>query len=824
MSLFRQSFRRRSPPVGLVKANPDWVARGLSFLTYGNGIVPLSIPDAAITRNGLVAEATPYGPSPAYNGSSIDLQIAGSITGSTPNGATLFALARAIGLSADAAIISQGNTAGGSRSLFRLYFVAVSSAYGLQFRDNSDAIIQLNTGVAESAPTPYRFLTAVYRTGAGEKSLWMNGAKKASDSTTTGTMTLNVTSVGSLVRDTTAGYFNGRIPLAGIINRALSDQEVVELSNSYWDLFASSRKSYWLGPVPTTPPLAADLDATESGDDTFAGTGSYTSAGPATAVLDATESGSDTFAGTGTAPETVVTVSDNGVWTWYNDERVRYYNGHYYAGYVTSGGDIGITKYNPSTGVKSSYTLATAFETDDHDNPSIYILPNGKIVVAYCAHGGSIVNTRVSTNAEDVSAWGSVNYTNITTSSYAHIFKCGAYYWVFFRASANSQNYVVRTTDFVTYGTPAQITNNGSGNRPYVKYCQNGDNRIDVFFSEAHPGEIAGGHNRLYHIYLTESAGALVGHKSDGTSTTLPAALSDATLVFDSVGESTNAWTWQIRPDIDGYPRVLFARFESTTDHRAMFSRWNGSAWTTPTQIATMGTYLYSAEPYYSGGMTFDGNSPNHVYLSKQVGSYWEIQEYGTTDDGANWSKTRDVTASSSVKNCRPYSPVGHAGKAVFWWAGTYSSYTSFNTDILANDGPIYSDVVITGELAATESGGDTFSGTGTVSVAGTLTADLAATESGEDAFSGAGILTPVGAISANLAATESGSDTFAGAGSWTAVSAAQIYADLAATESGFDLAHLVARFDPYTVTVMAPTGSRRYPLRKQTATMPGAQ
>ena len=127
--------------------------------------------------------------------------------------------------------------------------------------------------------------------------------------------------------------------------------------------------------------------------------------------------------------------------------------------------------------------------------------------------------------------------------------------------------------------------------------------------------------------------------------------------------------------------------------------------------------------------------------------------------------------------------------------------------------------------MAATDSGADVFAGTGSLNgAAATLTADLAATESGEDTFAGTGALTPAGVTTATLDATESGSDTFAGTGSWTAAAATQLFADLAAADSGDDLAHFVARIEPYTVTVMAPSGSRRYPLRKQTATMPGAQ
>jgi hypothetical protein len=490
------------------------------------------------------------------------------------------------------------------------------------------------------------------------------------------------------------------VPLHGRLDK----QALRSLSVNPWQLLAGSTAKR-----PLDLPSVSTYVYSPSGGLSFAGAAatSKTSSGPTTYTY--SPSGGITFSGNATTSLNGRTViSTDGAWTWFNDERVRYYNGHYYVGYVTSAGDIGITKYNATTGAKSSYTLAAGFEEDDHDNPSIYILPDGKIVAAYCKHNVSQVNVRVSTNSEDITSWTDVVYTNGSFSSYANIYKCGAYYWIFFRPGTGFQDYVVRTTDFATFGTPTKIIDSNTAGVlwPYVKYCQNGDDRIDAFYNTGHPNQEL--HPDLYHIYFTESGGDLVPHKSDGTTLTLPVLTTDGTQVFDS-GTTTSAWVWQVRPDWQGYPCVLFARFQTTSDHRAMFSRWTGSAWSSAVEIASMGTYLLSTEYQYSGGMTFDGNNRNRVYLSKQVGSYWEIQEYETTDSGANWSKTRDVTSGSTVKNCRPYSPIGHQGKAVFWWSGTYTAFTNFDTDILAADGEVDSDAPTSYTYSA--SGGITLSG-----------------------------------------------------------------------------------------------------------------
>lgn len=80
----------------------------------------------------------------------------------------------------------------------------------------------------------------------------------------------------------------------------------------------------------------------------------------------------------------------------------------------------------------------------------------------------------------------------------------------------------------------------------------------------------------------------------------------------------------------------------------------------------------------------------------------------------------------------------------------------------------------ITGTLAGSESGSDTFAATGTLGAFGSL----AATEVGSDTFAATGQLGVIGA----LAATETGSDTFAATGT-----VSQIYGSLAASETGSD-------------------------------------
>lgn len=110
------------------------------------------------------------------------------------------------------------------------------------------------------------------------------------------------------------------------------------------------------------------------------------------------------------------------------------------------------------------------------------------------------------------------------------------------------------------------------------------------------------------------------------------------------------------------------------------------------------------------------------------------------------------------------------------WDSGKWSEIvgqmaaTESGSDTFAGEG----DVIVTGTMAATESGVDVFASTGTVQVTG----QMAATESGVDQFAAEGTVQVTG----EMAATESQADTFSGEGDVINTGT------MSATESGVDV------------------------------------
>lgn len=385
-----------------------------------------------------------------------------------------------------------------------------------------------------------------------------------------------------------------------------------------------------------------------------------------------------------------------GGWSWFTNPRAIYHAGTYqrtYIGTIDGSGNLYVGQYTHTTGAIVWTLLTATLEVDDHDNPSLIVRPSdSKLVAFYAKHAADTsLRFKVSSNAEDASAWGSESTTtfsgNVTYANPIVLDDDSDACYVFSRINEGATDYrwsYKRTTDFSTWGSEVEFWDTGAVQQ-YLHCAKNGTGRIDFFASDKHPDNNTGG-SSLYHFYAEWDSGSstLKWYNSAGTEQTLPIDTSKATLVYDGSG-GNDGWNHQIAIDGSGYPRVLFQKRVATTgtgDNRLMFSRWNGSAWTTPVEIAALGGYVYSGELSYTGVACFDGSDINTVYMGKQESSIYEIQAWTTSDNGATWSKSRDITSGSATHNLRPFSPLGHPGRmACLWSAGSYTSYTSYTLE-----------------------------------------------------------------------------------------------------------------------------------------------
>ncbi len=256
----------------------------------------------------------------------------------------------------------------------------------------------------------------------------------------------------------------------------------------------------------------------------------------------------------------------DGAWSWFADPRAVHHRGRTYVGWVAQDGDIKLSVYDHATLTRTTALVAPRVEIDDHANPAVQILPDGRVRAYYSAHGGTRMWYRTSLAPEDVSAWGPAQTVpeNVTGSfgftypNPIHLAAEGRTY-LFWRGGNFNPTFTSQP-DGSDAWAPVRGLIAVPGERPYVKYDSDGESTIHIAFTNAHPNE-SGDVNIYYAAYrggaLRRADGTVIGPLGTAIS---PGA---ADLVFDA---PQNAWIHDVAHDDQGRPVLVFATFESTSD------------------------------------------------------------------------------------------------------------------------------------------------------------------------------------------------------------------------------------------------------------------
>lgn len=403
-------------------------------------------------------------------------------------------------------------------------------------------------------------------------------------------------------------------------------------------------------------------------------------------------------------------LTEDGVWTWFTNPRSVIYEDtarKMYTGQVRSNGDITVSSLDLNTGAYVETVLIAALEVDDHNNAAILILPDGRVACFYSGHNSTnVVRYRISLNPEDISTFAAeqqiaagagVSYSN------PHYLTAESKLYHFFRGAnggggIGSPNYVVSSNLGSSWSSPVEILRNGTA-RPYVHYCGNGTDRVDLVCSAGHPRDITAGTGSIYHLYM--EGGNL--YQTDGTLIASlaslsggPLSLAQLTKLYDATtdkgtAQSGNAWPAGVCYDEDGHPVVVYSIYDNLTNgNNYAIARWNGTAWVRRLLLSgTLWIHSGNGEPQYVGGIISDpGNPLGRLYLSRQVAGEWEIERWDSTDFFATHTVTA-VTADSAagVKNVRPYVPLGRApgDPEVLFNRGTYDTYNDYDTGVFVS-------------------------------------------------------------------------------------------------------------------------------------------
>lgn len=402
------------------------------------------------------------------------------------------------------------------------------------------------------------------------------------------------------------------------------------------------------------------------------------------------------------APYNIKTLATDGAWCWFSDPRAIYHLGEkekIYFGYINSRGDVLIGSRDIRSGETESFVLHDTLEIDDHNVPSILILPDGKLLAFYNEHNGDVF-MRKSKGPEDISAWEEAKIVSKKTDEYRYTYthpvrladengriyligrKVGPtrsfeHWWLYFKYSDDEGQ---TWSEEVTL-----LDNEGRRNPPYLKVATDHQSRIDFLFTDGHPK--IGPDVSVYHMYyqadsIYQTNGASIAHRDQ-----LPVAIRTVDRIYDASVSNIRSWIWDIALK-NGNPVITYARFPTEADHIYHYAYWQDDQWIDQ-EIVNSGSWMASLrqgdvvrEAHYSGGIVLDHQDPSHLYLSRDLSGKFEIEHRQLLSNG-QWSSSL-ITENTTAHNVRPYvayqSPPGHA--LLLWMSGSYRHYTDYATEI----------------------------------------------------------------------------------------------------------------------------------------------
>lgn len=387
-------------------------------------------------------------------------------------------------------------------------------------------------------------------------------------------------------------------------------------------------------------------------------------------------------------------VADDAAWCWFSDPRAVYHHAgahkQVYFGYINSAGDVMIGATDLQTHAVDSFVLHEKLEVDDHNVPSILILPDDHLLAFYTEHNGRFF-MRKSKQPSDIGAWEEERVIpfggdRITYSHPMMLSDEENRIYVFWRGSDWQPTFAYSDDFGETWSDPqVLIAGSGTKNRPYLKVSSDGHSRIDLIFTDGHPGVEPT--NSVYHLYYENGAFYQTDGRHIAQIDQLPIARESVDKVYDATKTGVRSWIADVALNRKGQPVISYMRFPADTDHRYHYAWWNGDRWMDE-EICKAGGWMPRVapgekvrEPHYSGGMVLDHGDVRNVYLSRAVDGHFEVERWRKKKKG--W-QTTPITAGSSTDNVRPYvvrMPKG-TPPVVLWMTGYYGHYTKFDTKL----------------------------------------------------------------------------------------------------------------------------------------------
>jgi hypothetical protein len=371
-----------------------------------------------------------------------------------------------------------------------------------------------------------------------------------------------------------------------------------------------------------------------------------------------------------------------------------YYEGKHrrtYVGWIGTDGNVRVASVDSDTGARKVVVLKHGLGVDDHNDPSLLMLPGGRLEVYYSPHSGrflpphgipSRMYYRTMHRPEDVTSFGGTHVLHTNTSGglgYTYpnpvFLSSEGRRWLFWRGGNWFPSFSTRSHGH-GWASARTLIKTTRGRRPYLKVASNGRDTIDFAFSEDNPSNIKTG---IYYARYRKGHFEGASGRRIGGFGALPLDEHEADRVRAANTGHPRAWVHDVASDSGGTPSIVYVSYPSTRDLRYRYAHWDGHRWV-DNEIVPAGKPLRGR---YAGGISLDHEDPSVVYLSRRIHGVFEVERWTTADGGVSWTH-QAVTSHSTEDNVRPIAPRGETtGETVLWMRGHYRSYTQYMTRIV---------------------------------------------------------------------------------------------------------------------------------------------
>lgn len=335
---------------------------------------------------------------------------------------------------------------------------------------------------------------------------------------------------------------------------------------------------------------------------------------------------------------------------------------------------------------------------DDHNAPSLAILPDGSLLAAFTQHhkGNQVFFTHLRFNDEDpvLESWTFElpGPSRVTYSNLIYLAKERRLYNFFrgfgdsFKPSAMYSDDLGKT--WIHSGILVAVDREEMRQRPYLPAVSNGEDEIHFVFTDGHPRNQD---NSLYHMVYKSGIGLTdsLGHRIAGLETGIPSPGVTTRVFRGNVNQV--AWPVELKL-IDGSPRILFQvsnrsalRKTATADIDFALARLEEGKWLTK-YLGSGGSQLYSGEDDYSGLATMlAGNrsviSTNRDSRTGRLNEFWNFID----------SATGEIVFRASVKASdnqtslhRPVAVEVFGAEYILALTGSMTNFKSFQYQLVA--------------------------------------------------------------------------------------------------------------------------------------------